>query len=195
MTFNLPDVTQMTSEITDKMDTGEEEEPTEVPCDVEEEHSEIHCPICSHNSGEASVIQKMNEIEANLTGTVSSEEIYRIQHELYEHQVRQPLIRQGMECPEITLEQIRNHYQNHRLNLRDIIAKEILFVNTMQVHFRRSQIATKNLRDGKKTLNLTGVSQWIKLSQHKLNLIKYYNGPLAKKTKGKNGGIKPYEFT
>ena len=136
----------------------------------------------------------MNEIESNLTGTVSSEEIYRIQYELYEHQVRQPLIRQGMDCPEITLEQIRNHYQNHRLNLRDIIAKEILFVNTMQVHFRRSQIATKNLRDGKKTLNLTGVSQWIKLSQHKLNLIKYYNGPLAKKTKGKNGGIKPYEF-
>ena len=137
----------------------------------------------------------MNEIESNLTGTVSSEEIYRIQYELYEHQVRQPLLRQGMECPEITIADLRNHYQNHRLNLKDIIAKEILFVNVMQIHFRKQQIATRNKKDNTKTLNLKGVNEWIKLSKHKLDLIKYYNGPLAKKSKGKNGGIKPYEFT
>lgn len=192
MNFNLPnpDVIMQNMASPDA-----EDEKQEVACDVEEEHSEVHCPICSHNSGEASVIQKMNEIESNLTGTVSSEEIYRIQHELYEHQVRQPLLRQGMSAPEITLEQIRKHYQNHRLNLKDIIAKEILFVNTMQIHFRKSQIATKSLKDGKKTLNMKGVDQWIKLSKHKLDLIKYFNGPLAKSKKSKSSGIKPYEFT
>lgn len=193
MPFNLPDPSLMQAEITNMEEDLEEAK--EVPCDVEEhKHGEVHCPICSHNSGEASVVQKMNEIETNLTGSVSCEEIYRIQHQMYEHQVRQPLLRQGLECPEITLKQIRNHYQNHRLNMRDIIAKEILFVNVMQVHFRKNQIATKNMRDGKKTLNLKGVNEWIKLSKHKLDLIKYYNGPLAKRAKGKNGGIKPYEF-
>ena len=81
MNFNLPnpDVIMQNMASPDA-----EDEKQEVACDVEEEHSEVHCPICSHNSGEASVIQKMNEIESNLTGTVSSEEIYRIQHELYE---------------------------------------------------------------------------------------------------------------
>jgi len=191
--FQLPSA----DAIMQDMATPEDEEPekVEIPCDVEEEESEVNCPICSHNSGEASVIQKMNEIENNLTGTVSSEEIYRIQHQLYEHQVRQPLIRQGMDAPEITIEQLRKHYQNHRLNLKDIIAKEILFVNVMQVHFRKQQIATKNIKDGTKTLNLKGVNEWIKLSKHKLDLIKYFNGPLAKKSKSKNSGIKPYEFT
>ena len=190
--FHLPSTDHIMQDLT----TGdEEEEPVEVACDVEEEESEVNCPICSHNSGEASVIQKMNEIESNLTGTVSCEEIYRIQHQLYEHQIRQPLLRQNLSAPEITIDHIRKHYQHHRLNLKDIIAKEILFVNVMQVHFRKQQIATKNLKDGTKTLNLKGVNEWIKLSKHKLDLIKYFNGPLAKKSKTKNSGIKPYEFS
>lgn len=191
--FQLPSADAIMQDMAAPED--EEPEKVEIPCDVEEEESEVNCPICSHNSGEASVIQKMNEIENNLTGTVSSEEIYRIQHQLYEHQVRQPLLRQGLDAPEITIEELRKHYQNHRLNLKDIIAKEILFVNVMQIHFRKQQIATKNIKDGSKTLNLKGVNEWIKLSKHKLDLIKYFNGPLAKKSKAKNSGIKPYEFT
>ena len=192
--FQLPSADAIMRDMATPEDAAEEEK-EDVPCDVEDEESEVHCPICSHNSGETSVIQKMNEIENNLTGTVSSEEIYRIQYELYEHQVRQPLLRQGLEAPEITMKHIRSHYQNHRLNLKDIVAKEILFVNVMQIHFRRQQIATRNKRDGSKTLNLKGVNEWIKLSKHKLDLIKYFNGPLAKKSKSKNSGIKPYEFS
>jgi len=192
--FQLPSADAIMRDMATPEEAGEEEK-EDVPCDVEDEESEVHCPICSHNSGETSVIQKMNEIENNLTGTVSSEEIYRIQYELYEHQVRQPLLRQGLEAPEITMKHIRSHYQNHRLNLKDIVAKEILFVNVMQIHFRKQQIATRNKRDGTKTLNLKGVNEWIKLSKHKLDLIKYFNGPLAKKSKSKNSGIKPYEFS
>lgn len=195
MPFRLPDVQSEGYDVNEINMHEFDEESTEVPCDVEDEEAEGHCPICSHSNGEASVIQKMNEIENSLTGSVSAEEIYRIQHQLYEHQVRQPSLRQGKPCPEITLDHIRRHYQRHRLNLKDIVAKEILFVNVMQVHFRRSQIATMNVKDQRKTLNMKGVDQWIKLSKHKLDLIKYYNGPLAKKEKPKNAGIQPYEFT
>lgn len=193
MNFHLPNADAILSNLNKMPDDAEEL--MDIPCDVEETKQEHNCPICSHNSDEASVVQKMNSIETELTGRVSSEEIYRIQHQLYEHQVRQPLLRQKIDCPEITLDDIRNHYQNHKLNLRDIISKEILLVNTMQVHFRRSQIATRCLKDGRKTLNLKGVDQWVKLSKHKLDLIKFYHGPLAQKDKPKTSGIKPYEFT
>jgi len=192
MNFHLPNADAIMSNLNKMPDDADEL--MEIPCDVEESKKENSCPICCHNSDEASVVQKMNEIEADLTGRVSSEEIYCIQHQLYEHQVRQPLLRQKIDCPEITLDDIRNHYQNHKLNLRDIVSKEILLVNTMQVHFRRSQIATKSLKDGRKTLNLKGVDQWVKLSKHKLDLIKFYHGPLAQKDKPKTSGIKPYEF-
>ena len=187
MPFNLPDCDMEEPEIED------------VSCAVEEQTEEEECPICSHNAGEFSIIQRMNQVELNLTGTVSSEEIYRLQHQLYEHQVRQPLLRQGRVCPEITINHIRTHYQRHKLNLKDIVSKEILFVNTMQKHFRSNQIATKNLTTGEKKLNLKGVDQWVKLSKHKLDLIKYYHGPLTKSSKAKGSEkqtkIKPYEFT
>jgi hypothetical protein len=193
MNFNLPNADAIMGDINMPLDMDEN---GEVSCDVEEHKDELNCPICAHNSDDASVIQQMNDIEVKLTGTVSPEEIYRVQHQLYETQVRAPLLRQNKVCPEITLNDIRAHYQKHRLNLRDIISKEILFVNTMQVHFRKSQIATKCLKDGRKTLNMKGVDQWIKLSKHKLDLIKYLNGPLAKKAKTSGTkGIKPYEFT
>ena len=159
MNFRLPNADAIMSNLNKTPDDMDGE--TEIPCDVEDVKKEHNCPICSHNSDEASVIQKMNEIERDLTGRVSCEEIYNIQHQLYEHQIRQPLLRQKIDCPEITLDHIRNHYQHHKLNLRQIISNEILLVNTMQVHFRKSQIATKCLKDGRKTLNMKGVDQWI----------------------------------
>jgi hypothetical protein len=180
----------METDETDEVDIIEE------PCSVvdDEDEDDQKCPICTHNAGEASCIQKMNEIEESLTGTVSPEEIYRIQYQMYDHQVKKPLERQGMKVPEISIANIRNHYQNHRMNMHMIISKEILFVNEMQRQMRKSQIAVKNIRTGKKRLLLKEMDQWQKLSKHKLDLIKYYNGPLAKKAKGNASGIKPYEF-
>jgi len=166
----------------------------EEACPVVDEEEDKKCPICSYNSGDGGFIQKMNEIEESLTGTVSPEEIYRIQHQLYDRTVKQPLELQGRKCVEITVDEIRTHYQNHRMNIPCIISKEILFVNEMQRQLRMNQIAVVNVKTGQKRLLLQGIAQWQKLSKHKLELIKFYNGPLSKKGGVKTSGIKPYEF-
>ena len=172
-----------------------EDEDVEEPCDMltEEEHHE--CPLCKYSQNDASVIDRMNQMEQAMTGKTSSEEIYNTLASLYDLQIRQPLLNQGMEAPEITVAQIRTHYTLHKLNLQDIISKEILAVNNMQIHFRKHQVATLNSRTGKKKLDPKLMGEWVKLSKHKLELIKYYNGPLAKKRKKEAGGIKPYEFS
>lgn len=173
-----------------EMDDEEDE-----PCDMltlEEDHA---CPLCQYSQSDASVIDRMNQMEQNMTGTTSSEEIYRTLASLYDIQIRQPLLNQGLEAPEITVSQIRSHYTLHKLNLRDIVSKEILAVNNMQIHFRKHQVATLNKTTGKKKLDPKAVGEWVKLSKHKLELIKYYNGPLAKMQKKEAGTIKPYEFS
>lgn len=172
-----------------------DEEDDDQPVDMLSEEEEHECPMCKHSAADASVIDKMNQMEANLTGTVSSEEIYRIQAQLYEVQVRQPLLRQGLSAPEITVFQLRTHYTLHKLNMRDIISKEILACNNMQIHFRKHQVATMNTRTGKKRIDPKALGDWMKLSKHKLELIKYYNGPLAKMKKKEGSAIKPYEFS
>ena len=173
----------------------EEDDGVEEPCDmltVEEEHD---CPLCKYSQEDASVIDRMNAMEANMTGTTNSEEIYRTLAGLYDLQIRQPLLNQGLAAPEITVDQLRIHYTRHKLNLRDIISKEILACNNMQIHFRKHQVATINSKTGKKKLDPKALGDWMKLSKHKLELIKYYNGPLAKLQKKEASGIKPYEFS
>lgn len=174
------------------------EEDNEEPCPVVDESEEDsgHCPICSHNASERGVIAKMNDLEARLTGTISPEEIYRIMFQMWEHEVRIPLERQGMACPELTVDQIRNHYCKHKMNMKNIVSREILFCNTLQRQLKGNQIAVRNKVTGEKRLVLKGISEWQRLSKHKLDLIKYYNNTLMKKSKtsGSGQGIKPYEF-
>ena len=174
------------------------EEDNEEPCAVIEECDEDHghCPICSHNASERGVIAKMNDLEQRLTGTISPEEIYRIMFQMWEHEVRVPLERQGLGCPELTVDDIRKHYTSHKMNMKNIVSKEILFVNEMQRQLKSKQIAVRNKVTGEKRLVLKGISEWQKLSKHKLELIKYYNNTLMKcsKSGGKSTSIKPYEF-
>ena len=173
----------------------EEDDGVDEPCDMLSADVEIECPLCKYSQADASVIDRMNAMEANMTGTTNCEEIYRTLSALYEVQVRQPLLNQGLAAPEITVFQLRTHYTLHRLNMRDIISKEILACNNMQIHFRKHQVATVNSKTGKKKLDPKAMGDWMKLSKHKLELIKYYNGPLAKLRKKEAGSIKPYEFS
>ena len=101
-----------------------------------------------------------------------------------------------MNCPELTVDHIRKHYTNHRMNMKNIVSKEILFVNEMQRQLKNKQIAVRNKVTGEKRLVLKGITEWQKLSKHKLELIKYYQNTLMKHSKNgvKSTSIKPYEF-
>jgi hypothetical protein len=176
-------------------DGMEEDDGIDEACDMINEEEHRDCPLCKYSQADASVIDRMNQMEQSMTGTASSEEIYRTLAGLYDVQVRQPLLNQGLDAPQITVEELRAHYTLHKLNLRDIISKEILSVNNMQIHFRKHQVATINSKTGRKKLDPKAMNEWVKLSKHKLELIKYYNGPLAKMQKKDAGSIKPYEFS
>jgi hypothetical protein len=52
-----------------------------------------------------------------------------------------------------------------------------------------------NNKTGRKKIDPKSMSDWIKLSKHKLELIKYYNGPLNKGRKKEATSIKPYDFS
>lgn len=171
------------------------EEEVEEVCDMITEEEEHDCPLCQYHQNDASVIERMNQMEQSMTGNTSSEEIYKTLAALYDAQVRQPLLNQGLEAPEITVEQIRMHYTLHRLNLKDIVSKEILEINNMQVHFRKNQVATMNTKTGRKKIDPKAMGEWIKLSKHKLDLIKYYNTSVGKEKKKESHSIKPYDFS
>ena len=97
-----------------------------------------------------------------ISEATSSEEIYRTIAGLYEVQIRQPLLNQGLEAPKITLEQIKRHYTLHKLNIQDIVSKEILAINNIQYHFRKNQVASMNSKTGRKKIDPKSMSDWIR---------------------------------
>ncbi len=166
----------------------DEEETDEFCAVMDEQHTE--CPLCQLNSTDP-IIQKMNAMEESMSGKVCANEIYKLLYDFYTMQKRD-LERQNITCPTITLDQIREHYEKHRVNLKNIVANEIFLANEMQGHFASSQIATRNA-SGQKTLHSKSVDQWIRLSKHKLDLVKYYQS-LSKNKVSEPSGIKPFEF-
>lgn len=175
-----------------------------VPCHFSDDEEEVHddgckCALCRYGdggSGEAhSVIQRMQEIDSQLVGKVRDDEIYSLQADLYRTHVKEPLQRQGIEAPDVTAETCRSHFSKHRMNMKRMVGSEISFVNAMQKHVRRENILSRNNVTGRTKVDNGAIKQWIALSKHKLDLIKYYKGPLSKEKASKTQSIKPYSFS
>lgn len=195
--FNLLDLP--TGENVEDDDEGEFN-PCAFSDDEEEEHGiDCACPLCKHGDGGTGdaheIITKMEEIDVQMTGMVKDDEIYRIQSELYTEHVKKPLEKQGVEAPDITPEICRDHFAKHRVNAKRVIAGEIRFVDTMQYHFRKQNILSRNNQTGETRINTSAVRQWISLSKHKMDLIKYYKGPLAKEGSSNTKSMTPYSFS
>tara|TARA_B100000424_G_C22899686_1_gene478515 strand:+ start:199 stop:804 length:606 start_codon:yes stop_codon:yes gene_type:complete len=185
-------------------DDDDEEEGDFVPCafsdDEEEEHDiDCGCPLCKYGDGGTGqsnqIVQRMEEMDSALTGTMRDDEIYKVQADLYKEYISEPLKKQGLNPPEITPDICKKHFSKHRINARRMIGREIQFCNTMQFHFRRQNILSRNNITGETRINTPSVKQWIQLSKHKLELIKYYKGPLSKELKGQTKTMQPYSFS
>ena len=157
------------------------------------------CPLCTHGDGGTGeshhVIQRMREIDEQLSGKVSDREIFRIQANLYKEHVSEPLKRQGIEAPELTAEDCKKHFSKHYINPKRMMANEIQFINTMQSHLRKNNILSRNNVTGETRINDGAVRQFLQLSKHKMDMLKFYRGALSKSTKSGTQAIKPYSFT
>ncbi len=192
--------------VADNTGIMEEDDPGEfVPCyfsDDEEDGGhdlDCKCALCQYGdggSGEAhSVIQRMQEIDQQMVGKVRDDEIYNLQADLYRTHVKEPLERQGIDAPDVTAETCKAHFSKHRMNMKRMVGSEIQFVNSMQRHVRRENILSRNNVTGRTKVDNGAIKQWIALSKHKLDLIKYWKGPLSKEAAAKTQNIKPYSFS
>ena len=129
-----------------------------------------------------------------MVGKIKDDEIYNLQADLYRTHVKEPLQRQGIEAPNVTAETCKAHFSKHRMNMKRMVGSEISFVNSMQRHVRKEQILTRNNVTGRTKVDNDAIKQWIALSKHKLDLVKYYKGPLSKEVASKTQSIKPYSF-
>lgn len=129
------------------------------------------CPLCSYQNG--GIVQRMGATQQALTGQIEPGKMFEVLCEMYcKHTA--PLIRQGKQPMPLTHEMCRIHYTKHVVNPMQQVGDDIHYCARMQEHFQKN-IGVKNSTLGTVTLNPAYVNDYVKISKHKLELVKYYN--------------------
>lgn len=147
------------------------------------------CPLCKYQDD--SIIKNMSDVERSLTGNVDSEEIYTVLCNMYKKHTA-PLIKQGKSVMKITPEHCREHYSKHVVNSHQQVADDILYCCKLQRHYKKN-IGVKSSQTGNVTLNPHHVNEYIKISKHKLDLVRYMN-VMKKKPSATSAANEPYAF-
>ena len=150
-----------------------------------EEKSAGTCPLCVYQDD--NIVRHMTKTYETLQGKVDREKIFCILCDMYKkHTI--PLIRQGKVPFELNVDHCREHFTKHVVNAFEQISDDILYCAKMQRHYKKN-IGVKNTHSGRVSLNPQFVQEYVKLSRHKLELVKYLN--VLKKRKEANVSSEP----
>jgi hypothetical protein len=161
----------------------------EETCELEEPALGV-CPLCKYQDD--NIIRSMSEVERNLTGNIESEEIYIVLCNMYKKHTR-PLVKQGKKLMQLTPELCKEHYTKHVVNPRQQVADDIFYCCKLQRHYKKN-IGIRSTQTGQVTLNPHHVNEYIKVSKHKLDLVKYMN-VMDKRTENNTASNEPYAFS
>lgn len=162
----------------------------------DDETCELHepsigvCPLCKYQDD--NIIRKMSDVEQKLTGKIDPEEIYQVLCNMYNRHIA-PLIKQGKQPMQITVDHCREHYTKHVVNTQQQIEDDIQYCCRLQRHYKKN-IAVRNAQNDNVTLNPHHVNEFVKISKHKLELVKYLN-TVNKRKDAKSTPTGPYAFS
>lgn len=130
------------------------------------------CPLCQH--ADEPFIDRLDEMEEEMTTTTSEDQVYKSQVETYNNEIANPLKRQGMPYTEITEDDCRRHYKKCKVNVVRQIAADIQTCGQVQENVRKNGLSYRNVETGDVSVNTRMLSEWLKVSRHKLDLLKTY---------------------
>lgn len=163
------------------------------PCSLEEE-SAGRCPLCVYQDD--NIIQNINKVEASLSGRIEPQQIYHILCDMYQKHVA-PLLRQGKTLMVLTPAICEEHYTRHVVDTTQQVADDILYCSKMQRHYQKNIALRNEDNDGSVVLNPQNVNEYVKISKHKLDLVKYYNAQKKKSAQDEKSSMSmtPYTFS
>lgn len=158
-------------------------------CSLEEPSVDV-CPLCVYQND--NIIQNINKVEASLVGKIENKQIYTILTDMYKKHV-EPLKRQGKKLLQLDEKICEEHYTRHVVNATQQIAADILYCSKMQRHYQKN-IAMRNNDNGSVLLNPQHVTEYVKISRHKLELIKHFSNAQRRKETAAQTAITPHAF-
>ena len=148
------------------------------------------CPICQH--GDQPFIHKMDEIAQDLTGHACDHHVFKHQIDTYNEEVVRPSKRQKLPYVEITEDHCRRHYKKHKVDVVRQISEDIKLCVKVQENVRKIGLTFKNVETGEVSVNTKFLNEWLKISRHKLDLLKTFKN--IRKTQNRAKEMDSYSF-
>jgi len=123
------------------------------------------CPLCSNALIEQhDLIANLQTIEQNYLTKVELSAVSRMQYDYYCRNYRDPLRANGREFVEVSLEQIDEHFSQHRISQERLMLSDI-------AHARRVERTLVSCNEGSDRSDQT-IKTWMQLSKHKHELVR-----------------------
>lgn len=156
------------------------------------------CMLCSKsntNLNGVTLLDEFQKIEDSLLGKVADMFIYETMKKYYDEKIREPIIRQNLNCPDLSVDEIASHFSFHSVNTRRMIKNDIIFLNNAQSFIRQNGLLKENIASGTKSINNGFMKQWNQLSKTKVELIRYFNQLNKADVLSKGPSTNPQEFS
>lgn len=123
------------------------------------------CPLCSTALiVKSKLMTDLETIEDAFLGRVSPAEIVRIQYEFYEKTYKHPLTELNRPFVELTMEQMKTHFETHRVSKCKMLLDDVLWTHSTQ------QSMVENYED--EQIGENALKTWMQLSKHKHELLR-----------------------
>jgi len=126
------------------------------------------CLLCTN--ARSSIVGRLDDIDQELSGKIMHREVAVAQLASYKREYE--MTRQGI--GKLTVEMLMEHYEKHRLNTKGELAREIMYTQTLQTVYREKAIGSHSSTQGL-AVNRVAIAEWLKLSKHKVEMLKTYN--------------------
>ena len=157
-----------------------------------------HCILCSKSNTSlngVTLLEEFQKIEDSLLGKVADMFIFETMKKYYDEKIKQPMLRQDINCPDIDVDMIAKHFCYHSINPKRMLKNDILFLNNAQSFLRQNGLLKENIASGTKSLNNGFMKQWNQISKTKIDLMRYYNQLSKEDMLHKRPSTNPQEFS
>ena len=136
-------------------------------CVIRSKEEFVNCPLCSNGIlKQGKLLRELEEIERQYLGKVHTDAIARMQYQHYVASYKDPLERNGRDYVDMSLSDIRNHFNCHRISHDRLILDDVGQVREAQrLLISHSDYDDNQLSDSK-------LKTWMQLSKHKHELLR-----------------------
>ncbi len=123
------------------------------------------CVLCEYADDTGGAMHYLKQLDVALGGRTDDEILSRMQEQSYRNLFYLPMKERGLDVPQLTAAEIREHFATHDINPLRVLRKDMVKLESMQQKLETGGDLEYNANDAR---------QWTNIERLKMDLVKQY---------------------